>query len=599
MKTFWNNLVDWFIPEHLKENSELYRQLSQTVGIALIGSVVTLVLPIVFIVQYQAPMYAISMIFLFLCCLCSLFLARNTSLGGLAAWFIIGGAGISFTAQSLISGGIYSSMIGALVLLPLLAVLLRGNKAGIGMMIISTMITIGFSQMAQLGLVFPVEYKPEYELAIRTSNLLPNCIVVALCTMLFENNRKKAQTALELEKASVQRRVEEAVTALLAEQEAARRKDEEILRTSEELQSYLETSISTILVEMEKFSEGDLTVSVHSTASDNIGRLYGGFNHAIGKMRSLVGRVTAMVEETALTSSTIARRVEDVSVRLTVQATNTASMATAMEEMTQTISENAQQTSRVAEEAARAERDASEGGEIVEATMQAVESIARVISGAAQTIQALGKSSEDIGEITKIIDEIADQTNLLALNAAIEAARAGEQGRGFAVVADEVRKLAERTQTATKQIAVTVKMIQQQAVGAIHEMGKGKAEVETGKQTAEQARESLWKIMGRTRRVSEIIRQIATAEEEQSRTAVDIARSIEEIRRITEESVKAMGDVLVDVEQMQAITADLGEAVSFFTIHKEAKSLNRHFQKKHLNIHNKQQNYLSLINIGE
>lgn len=558
--------MDWFIPEHLKENSELYRQLSQTVGIALIGSVVTLVLPIVFIVQYQAPMYAISMIFLFLCCLCSLFLARNTSLGGLAAWFIIGGAGISFTAQSLISGGIYSSMIGALVLLPLLAVLLRGNKAGIGMMIISTMITIGFSQMAQLGLVFPVEYKPEYELAIRTSNLLPNCIVVALCTMLFENNRKKAQTALELEKASVQRRVEEAVTALLAEQEAARRKDEEILRTSEELQSYLETSISTILVEMEKFSEGDLTVSVHSTANDNIGRLYGGFNHAIGKMCSLVGRVTAMVEETATTSAGIARRIHGVGERLALQATSTATMASAIEEMTQTISENAHQTMSVADEAERAERDAGNGGAVVEATMQAVESIAKVISNAAETMQALGRSSEDIGAITTIIDEIADQTNLLALNAAIEAARAGDQGRGFAVVADEVRKLAERTQKATKEIAQTVKTIQLQASGAIREIGRGEAEVETGKQTAIQARESLRQIMERTRRVSEIIRQIATAEEEQSRTAVDIARSIEEIRRITEESVAAMDMVLVDVEQMGDVTNGLGDVVGQFRI---------------------------------
>ncbi|MFY7998907.1 MAG: methyl-accepting chemotaxis protein [Candidatus Kapaibacteriota bacterium] len=393
---------------------------------------------------------------------------------------------------------------------------------------------------------------------------ITNIIIYGTFALLFDYQRSQVQHILELEKASVQRRVDEAVAELVVQQEAAILKDEEILRTSEELQTYLENSISAILVEMDQFSEGDLTVSVQSFSNDNIGRLYNGFNNAIGKMRNLVGRVTTMGEETASTSSKIAHRVQGVNESLTIQATNTATIATAMEQITHTIGENARQTSVVASEAEYAESDASDGGVVVEATMQAVDSIAKVIMNAAETMQELGRSSEDIGEITKIINEIADQTHLLALNAAIEAARAGDQGRGFAVVADEVRKLAERTQTATKEIAATVKTIQQQVAGAIREINMGEAKVATGKLTAEQARESLRKIMERTRRVSEIIRQIATAEEEQSRTALDIAQSIEEIRRITEVSVQAMGEVLQDVQKMQIVTEDLGEAVGQF-----------------------------------
>jgi len=574
LKILWNNLVEWFIPERgIEINLERHRHYRLFISICLVTAVVDAGNTIAAgLIGIALPFILTGLLWMMVCVLLPIIM-RITGLFKTCVHLFNIFLLIIFGYNVCHMGGLTASLMWVFSVPPLIGMLLLSQRASMAYMVVSVAGIFILGVCNAVGYTF--EYYQSSDLAEQVNPimfLLSAPLVITLFVQIFENGRRESQTALELEKASVQRRVEEAVTALLAEQEAARRKDEEILRTSEELQAYLESSISTILTEMEKFSDGDLTVSVQSSASDNIGRLYGGFNHAIGKMRSLVGRVTAMVEETAMTSSNIARRVEDASVRLTVQATNTATMATAMEEMTQTISENAQQTSRVAEEAARAERDASEGGEIVEATMQAVESIARVISGAAQTIQALGKSSEDIGEITKIIDEIADQTNLLALNAAIEAARAGEQGRGFAVVADEVRKLAERTQTATKQIAATVKMIQQQATGVIREIGKGEAEVATGKQTAEQARESLWKIMGRTRRVSEIIRQIATAEEEQSRTAVDIARSIEEIRRITEESVAAMEIVLVDVEQMGEVTNGLGDVVGQFRISAIAES---------------------------
>lgn len=561
MKIF-NTVVDFFMPLHWKqENKKQYQEARLFIQMMLVGTLGVLsgipghygdgnsLIIAGSLISGVTMMFASIVLRMFAISVRILFVMVYF---GVTCYFVSG----------MLSGGSVGFMfMCAFGLLPLGALLLFKNIQ-IGVVYLLLTLCIGsvaaFINKLEIVTVVPISFSNR----IINGNLA--ILIYGVFALMFEFQRSQAEETLEQEKASVQRRVEEAVAALLAEQEAARRKDEEILRTSEELQVYLESSISTILIEMEKFSEGDLTVSVESSASDNIGRLYGGFNHVIGKMRSLVGRVTAMVEETTMTSTDIAHRIHGAGERLALQATGTATMASAIEEMTHTISENARQTVSVADEAERAERDARVGGEVVEATMQAVGSIAKVISNAAQTMQALGRSSEDIGVITTIIDEIADQTNLLALNAAIEAARAGDQGRGFAVVADEVRKLAERTQKATKEIAATVKTIQAQASGAIREISMGEAEVATGKATAVQARESLKKIMERTRRVSAIIRQIATAEEEQSRTAVDIARNIEEIRRITEESVQVMGEVLRSVEQMSDVTSDLGDAVGQF-----------------------------------
>lgn len=575
---YWTRYVQSFIPKHLqeheKENKATVRQISLTVGMGSVLLLICIILPIPFIVRYNAPLHAATMIFLCLSSAIVLGIVRYTSQYAFAGWLLIMSAFVAFTSRSLLSGGIYSGTLPALLLTPLIAILVRGSRAAVVMMILCTVWVILLGQLAQFGIAVPVEYHPSFEVSIRTTSMLPNAIVLTLCGLLFEYNRIKSERLLEEEKASVQRRVDEATAALRTEQEVARQKDDEIQRTGEQLQRYLETSINAILAEMEKFSEGDLTVRVYADTSsdvesiDTIGRLYAGFNDAIEKIHFLVESVTIIAEKILQTSVATAEQIAGVTQHLGTQTERTTTIAGAVEEMTQTIGDNARQTMEVAAEADIAERESREGGAVVGILLEMVIRVASGISNTANTMQALGQSSENIGEITKIIDEIADQTNLLALNAAIEAARAGEYGRGFAVVADEVRKLAERTQQATKEIAMTVKIIQSQASGAIREIHVGETEIQLSQDTARQAGESLKKIMERTQNVSAVIRQIAVAEEEQSRTAVEIAGSVEDIRRITGESASAMQTVLHDMGQLRLITNGLGESIQQFSIAK-------------------------------
>ena len=192
--------------------------------------------------------------------------------------------------------------------------------------------------------------------------------------------------------------------------------------------------------------------------------------------------------------------------------------------------------------------------------------IAGSVSDTAKQIAELGKSSVKIGHIIGVIDDIADQTNLLALNAAIEAARAGEQGRGFAVVADEVRKLAERTTTATKEIAEMIQTVQEETKSAVAAMETGTRQVEAGVQTTSQAGDSLKEIIRMSDNVGEMITQIATAATEQSSASEEINQNIERITTLVRESAEGSRQSAKACEDLSALALDLQKTVAQFRL---------------------------------
>ena len=245
-----------------------------------------------------------------------------------------------------------------------------------------------------------------------------------------------------------------------------------------------------------ELAKGDLTARVEGQYQGDHAMIKDSINQMGESLDRAMKEVGEAVSATASASSQISSSSEEMAAGAQEQTSQAAEVASAVEEMTKTIVENSKNASDTAGTAKEAKGAAEAGGKVVEETVAGMKEIADVVKKSAGTVQELGKSSDQIGEIIGVIDDIADQTNLLALNAAIEAARAGEQGRGFAVVADEVRKLAERTTKATKEIAGMIKKIQVDTRGAVESMDEGTKKVDEGIALGRQG----WHVAARDRR---------------------------------------------------------------------------------------------------
>ncbi len=329
---------------------------------------------------------------------------------------------------------------------------------------------------------------------------------------------------------------------------------------------YLVERTNEMLHAMERFAQGDLTVTVEKMREDEVGKLFDGFNAAVGNLNRRLTEVNDSVEKAASASATISSSATQMAAGAEEQSTQVGEVASAVEEISKAISENANNAQEAVTIANTSMEAAEKGGAIVQKTIHGMETISGVIRRSAETINTLGHSSSQIGEIISVINDIADQTNLLALNAAIEAARAGEQGRGFAVVADEVRKLAERTSKATKEISVMIRRIQEETQEAVKGIQTGADNVEKERVLAGEAGEALNDIVERVGRMVGVISSIATANSEQARASEDITRNINGISSVTDENAQAIDQIARSTNEVEQITGDLHSLVGKFKL---------------------------------
>lgn len=346
-----------------------------------------------------------------------------------------------------------------------------------------------------------------------------------------------------------------------------------------EIQNYLARSAKTLLGAMELFADGDLTIKVEPEKNnDDIGRLFIGFNNAVEKIKATITNVYEATLATASASTEISATAEEMAAGAQEQNAQTEEIATSVEEMNKTIIDSSKNTGIVADSSHQVLQLASEGSEKVVETVEKMDNIATVVADAAHNVQKLGQSSEQIGEILQVINEIADQTNLLALNAAIEAARAGEHGRGFAVVADEVRKLAERTSKATQEIADMIGNIQEEMYNAVSTINNGTKEAEEGKELANQAGKAIAKITSSIDNTVEMINQVAAASEEQSSTFSQISTNIDMISKVTTEATMGVEQMAKASEDLNQLTENLQSLISHFHLDNSRKAHDVNFE---------------------
>jgi len=355
--------------------------------------------------------------------------------------------------------------------------------------------------------------------------------------------------------------------------QSQRRRAEETSEANERNQ----TAILRLLDELADLADGDLTTTATVT-EDFTGAIADSINFTIDQLRVLVSRIN----ETAVNVSTAAQETQQTALHLAEasehQAQEIAGASAAVNEMAVTIDQVSANASESASVAERSVSIASNGSKVVQNTIHGMDTIREQIQDTSKRIKRLGESSQEIGDIVSLINDIADQTNILALNAAIQASMAGDAGRGFAVVADEVQRLAERSAAATKQIEALVKTIQNDTNEAVISMEQTTAEVVRGARLAQDAGVALEEIEGVSASLADLIQNISNAARQQASSAGHISNTMNVIQEITSQTSSGTGATAGSIGTLAEMALDLRESVAGFTLPEEAaNALNDEF----------------------
>ena len=318
-------------------------------------------------------------------------------------------------------------------------------------------------------------------------------------------------------------------------------------------------------VAAQRIANGDLTVRLAVTPNDNTS-LLSAIMHMQSNLRDTITQSRQAAEQVADAARSLASNSHQVSQSSNQQSEAAASMAASVEQVTVSIGHVADSATNARNLAEETGKLSNEGKNLVQNTIGEINKIADSVTRSSDGIQTLGEQSNQISSIVNVIKDIAEQTNLLALNAAIEAARAGEQGRGFAVVADEVRKLAERTALSTKEITMMIDSIQLNTQSAVGGMNEGRMQVDEGVKMAAKTGESMALIQGGTQQVLNALEDISSALREQTSASSQIAKNVENNAPMTEENSAAVNEVYQSATRLEQLAVSMNASVDQFKV---------------------------------